>query len=120
MDFSTRIRPHDLETLERNWTTNLPKKGTRAEHDFWPVIKLFNPVGGGTWLIAEKEPGTSLCFGLCDLGMGTPELGYVCLEELFSLKLIAGLSVEQDIHWRPTKPLSEYASEATRSGFVRA
>lgn len=120
MDFSTRIRPNDLETLERNWAINLPKKGTRAEHDFWPVAKLFNPTGAGTWLITEKEPGSSLCFGLCDLGMGTPETGYVCLDELFSLRLLAGLSIEQDIHFVPKKSLSEYGREATSSGFVRA
>ena len=52
-------------------------------------------------------------YGICDLGMGYPELGSVSLKELAGLKLPPfGLTVERDISFEPTKTLSEYAMEA--------
>ena len=51
--------------------------------DFEPVVKLFTPDGNATWLLTELDPnGAYLAFGLCDLGLGEPELGYVSLPEL--------------------------------------
>ena len=51
-----------------------------------PWLKLFNPTGSGTWLISEIEDDGDTMFGLCDLGHGSPELGYVSLNELPKLK----------------------------------
>ena len=64
--------------------------------DFPPVVKLFNPVGTGTWYLSELDD-QDIAFGLCDLGH--PEWGYVDLNELKSLKLPFGLGIERDIHW---------------------
>ena len=50
--------------------------------DFKPVVKLFTPDAQCTWLLTEIDEDTDLAFGLCDLGMGEPELGYVSLIEL--------------------------------------
>jgi hypothetical protein len=47
--------------------------------DFKPVVKLFTPDAQCTWLLTEFDEGTDLAFGLCDLGLGCPELGYVSL-----------------------------------------
>ena len=45
-----------------------------------PVVKLFTPDAGATWLITEADPEyPDHMFGLCDLGLGSPELGYVSL-----------------------------------------
>ena len=44
--------------------------------------------------------------------MGAPELGYVALWELWELRLPAGLKIEEDLHWSPTKPLSQYMEDA--------
>jgi hypothetical protein len=118
MDLSKHIRPEDIQQLEANWTAQQPVKGTRDEIDHRPVIKLFVPWAGGTWLVTEKEPGSSLAFGLADLGY--PEMGYICLEELFSIRGPGGLTVEQDIHFRADKPLSEYAAQARKDGYIRA
>jgi hypothetical protein len=118
--YTDMIRVEDVYQLIRNWQAQKLVKGTRGEIDHKPAVKLFNPVGAGTWLISELEPDSSLAFGLCDLGMGEPELGYVCLDELASLKLLAGLGVEQDVHWTADKPLSEYAKEAQSLRFIRA
>lgn len=120
MDFLKMIRPEDIQQLVINWQEQAPLKGTRQEQDFMPVVKLFNPCGSGTWILTELEPDSSLAFGLCDLGVGEPELGYVCLDELASIKLMAGLRIEQDLHWKPTKTLSEYASEASRLRYIKA
>jgi hypothetical protein len=76
-----------------------------------PVIKLFTPDSGATWLISELDPNTGIMFGLCDLGMGFPEMGSVDLGELLALRGGFGLPVERDRHITlPNVPLSVYAS----------
>lgn len=85
-----------------------------------PVVKLF---GGSscTWLLSEYDPEDRLFFGLCDLGMGSPELGYVSRDELEAIRFPPfGLPVERDRHWTATKTLSEYATEAKAAGRINA
>lgn len=70
------------------------------------VIHLRYFAGGSAeWLIAELDPNEWLMFGLCDLGLGFPEWGYVSLVELCELHVQSpqGLPVyaERDLHWRP-------------------
>ena len=62
-------------------------------------LKLFSPVGAATWYITELDADGSMAFGYCDLGFGCPELGYVSMDELKSVKLPFGLSIERDRHW---------------------
>lgn len=87
-----------------------------------PVVKLF---GGGacTWLISERIDDDTL-FGLCDLGMGYPELGYVSQSELEGMRfeLFGGLmeKVERDMYFTPEKTLSEYAKDARAAGMIVA
>ncbi len=83
-----------------------------------PWLKLFNPTGSGTWLISEIEDDGDTMFGLCDLGHGSPELGYVSLKELESLKLPFGLKIERDMYFKPTKSLGEYADEARSNRYI--
>ena len=100
------------DRLSKNgWVENRGK-------DHVPVVKLFNPVGSGTWLLTELEADGDRAFGLCDLGMGCPELGYVSLKELESLRLPLGLKIERDIHWEGDKPMSEYADMAQKAGGI--
>jgi hypothetical protein len=43
-----------------------------------PVVKLFTPDADATWLLTEIDTDDhDHAFGLCDLGQGFPELGYV-------------------------------------------
>jgi glycine/D-amino acid oxidase-like deaminating enzyme len=86
--------------------------------DFKPVVKLFNPCGAATWLLSELDEDGDTAFGLCDLGLGEPEIGYVSLEELASIDLRFGLYIERDSHFNATKMLSEYAAEARRLGRI--
>ncbi|WP_169546478.1 DUF2958 domain-containing protein [Sneathiella aquimaris] len=91
-------------------------------YDFWPVVKLFNPCGAGTWLLTELDPDDpDIAFGLCDLGMGCPELGSVRLSELESIKLMGGaLGIERDIHFKAKKSLRAYAVEARQHEVIKA
>ena len=83
--------------------------------------KLFTPDGGATWLLTELDPeDPTLAFGLCDLGIGFPELGYVSLAELAEVRGRLGLSVERDQSFQADQPISTYLAEALRHGRIRA
>ena len=86
-----------------------------------PVVKLFTPDAGATWLLTEIDPGDEdHAFGLCDLGLGFPELGYVSLSELMTVRGRLGLLVELDLHLTASKPISAYAREARMAGRIVA
>ena len=86
-----------------------------------PVVKLFIPGMAMTWLLTELDPEEpDIAFGLCDLGMGCPELGSVRLSELASVRNAIGLTAERDLYIEPDKPLSAYADAAHRERFIRA
>lgn len=88
-------------------------------HDFFPVVKLFTPDAAATWLLTELDPeDRDIAFGLCDLGMQTPELGSVRLSELENLRGPAGLSIERDVHFTAKHRLSVYAEAARLHGSI--
>lgn len=105
------------ENLLKNYEMQKNGNGTI---DFKPVVKLFNPIGGATWLITEMD-SDEMMFGLCDLGHGFPELGYVYLPELEGIKLLGGaLGIERDIHFIAKSTVSEYHNEAIANGRIVA
>jgi hypothetical protein len=113
------------ELIPAELRARMLKNGRRSvsgdDHDPPPVVKLFTPDAGATWLLTEIDPDDEdLAFGLCDLGAGFPELGRVRLSELASVRSKFGLPVERDEHFLADKPLSAYAAEARRSGMIRA
>lgn len=111
---------HRLQLLE-NGRRQLPLRGTDDELDPHPVVKVFTPDAGATWLLTELDPDDEdLAFGLCDLGLGCPELGSVRISELERVRGRLGLPVERDHHFRADKPLSAYAKEARNVGAIRA
>ena len=77
-----------------------------------PPLKLFCPWGGATWLISEMYDNEDTLFGLADLGHGSPELGYVSLSELASIRGPLGLKIERDIYFEPDRSLVQYADDA--------
>lgn len=90
-----------------------------SDFDPAPVVKLFTPDAGATWLLTEIDPDDhDHAFGLCDLGMGMPELGWVSLQELATVRGRLGLSIERDLHFRAEKRLSAYALEARHAGRI--
>ena len=88
--------------------------------DFKPIVKLFTPDAQCTWLLTELDPDGGLAFGLCDLGLGCPELGYVSLAELSTVRGKLGLPVERDRHFVANKTISAYANAARERGFVES
>jgi hypothetical protein len=86
--------------------------------DFKPVVKLFTPDAQCTWLLTELDPDGGLAFGLCNLGMGEPELGYVSMHELAAVRGKLGLPIERDLHFEADKSISAYADEARSRGHI--
>lgn len=107
------------EQLIQNGRRQAAVMGTKDEIDFKPVVKLFNPVGAATWLLTEIDPeNPDIAFGLCDLGMQSPEIGSVSLSELAAYRGPFGLGIERDLHFEADKTLSAYAAEARRAGRI--
>jgi hypothetical protein len=91
----------------------------QRELDVPPVVKLFTPDAGATWLLTELDPGDEdTAFGLCDLGLGCPELGRVSLAEIATVRGQLRLRVECDLHFTANKPLSAYAEAAQANGAI--
>jgi hypothetical protein len=86
-----------------------------SDIDFKPVVKLFTPDAQCTWLLTELGLD-DIAFGSCDLGLGLPELGYVCTRELGEIRGPLGLPIERDLHFEADKPISAYADEARTHG----
>jgi hypothetical protein len=107
------------EQLLDNGRRQAAVKGTPDEIDFHPVVKLFNPCGAATWLLTEIDPDDeTVAWGLCDLGMGFPELGTVSLTELAEYRGRLRLGVERDLYFRARGPISAYIAAATAAGQI--
>jgi len=103
--------------------TQLLANGARSaageDIDPKPVVKLFTPDAGATWLITEADPGDpDHLLGLCDLGLGEPELGHVSLAEIRSVRGKLRLPVERDLYFTAQYPLSLYAKRARDAGRI--
>lgn len=85
--------------------------------DFEPIVKLFTPDANATWLLTELNADSEdLAFGLCDLGLDEPELGYVSLAELAEARGPLGLPIERDLTFAPTRTIAAYASRPASIG----
>jgi hypothetical protein len=98
--------------LIANGRANAGRLHTRK---FKPVVKPYCPWNLAIWLLTEFDPENGdAAFGLCDLGMGSPELGTVRLSELASIEGPLGLRIQRDDSFTPTRKLSTYAYFARR------
>ncbi len=110
-----------MELIPQNLRARLLRNGAevRENDDHIPVLKLFTPDANATWLVSELDPeDPDQAFALCDLGMGFPELGYVSIAELSTIKGRLGLPVERDLHFKGKYPLSVYARTARHVGRI--
>lgn len=60
------------------------QEGSTTDHA--PEVKLHTKYGKGIWLLSELDPANNIAFGICDLGQGKPELSYVSISDLASIK----------------------------------
>ena len=84
-------------------------------HDPQPVVHLYLPGSSHQWLLTEIHTEDDVAFGLCDLGMGFPELGYVDLREVLAAAASVNAELRCNLAFRPVAPLSEYAEQARRA-----
>ena len=77
------------------------------------VVKFFASWGAASWHIVSATPLNAIngepcelenakdwhMFGLCDLWLGFPELGYVLLSQLQEIRGQFGLTVERDMYY---------------------
>ncbi|MGW1425738.1 DUF2958 domain-containing protein [Bradyrhizobium manausense] len=104
------------QKLIENGRRQAEVKGTPAEIDFEPVVKLFTPDAAATWLLTEIDPSDdTVAWGLCDLGMGFPEFGTVSLTELAEYRGRLGLGIERDLHFKARGPISRYIDAANKA-----
>ena len=68
------------------------------------IARFFNPTGAGTWYVLEDDDWEHgrVVFGAATLGYGL-ELGSISIDELESIKLPLGLTIERDISVEPLK-----------------
>lgn len=108
------------KAIEEKLIKNFRENEESGDKSFKPVVKFF---GGSscTWLITEYDPENRLFFGLADLGMGCPEMGWISRDELESLRFPPfRLPIERDRHTTFEKTLREYAEEARAKGRIEA
>ena len=109
-----------MKLLTKQNTTKMIKNFKDADEDHKPVVKLF---GGGacTWLLSELDTENNIAFGLCDIGHGSAELGYVSIDELEQIRFPPfGNRVERDSYFVADKTLTEYADLARIEGGIVA
>jgi hypothetical protein len=85
--------------------------------DHAPEIKLFTKYGKGIWLLSELDQTNNIAFGICDLGLGEPELSYVSIEHLESIKhaRLRVPMIEPDKLFAPKYPMSVYLEAARKN-----
>ena len=89
--------------------------------DVEPVVKLFTPDAGCTWLLVSLDPDKpDHAYGLCDLGLGCAEIDSVSIEEIKSIRGAIGLPPERDLHFEAEGTLGWYADRARVSGSIVA
>jgi hypothetical protein len=84
-----------------------------TDQDHAPVVKWFTPDANATWLISEIIDDET-AFGLCDMGHGCPELGYISIQEIGEYISPFSNRIERDICFEGKFPMSVYY-EAARS-----
>ena len=100
--------PQQIATLHANHQRHYAEG-----HDPMPVVHLAVPGHEHHWLLSEIDD--DIAFGLCDLGMGFPELGYVDLNEIVDATSSFGIPLVNDPDFRATAPLSVYAHHARQA-----
>ena len=115
------LSEHTEKLIEQGRATSAAYEQELDPPDHMPVVKFFTPDAGCTWLISELDPeNPDIAFGLCDLGVGCPELGSVLISEIASVRGVFGLPAERDRHFRADRSISAYAALARKHGRIIA
>ncbi|MEK7456469.1 DUF2958 domain-containing protein [Sphingobium sp. WTD-1] len=112
MEWTSLIRPQQMQQLIINHEIQQPLKGTRKEINFQPIVKLHIPGTFCMWLLTECD-NDGMAFGLCQIQCA--ELGSVWLPEVADLDL-NGVRVIEDETFVVNHSLNTYADMAKRNG----
>jgi hypothetical protein len=94
-------------------------RSAALDFDPLPVVKLFTPDAHATWLLAALDPADGdTAWGLCDVGIGMPELGTVRLSDLLAIVGPLNQPILRDRYFQPTRTLSEYMRLARLNGSI--
>lgn len=112
---TAQVRP-----LHRQWAEREDARLTGKAYDPKPVLKLFTPDAGATWLIAALSPDEQTAWGVCDLGLGFVEIGEIDMGELRALRGRLGLPVERDRWFTAGATINAYRTEGVAAGRILA
>ncbi len=74
-----------------------------------PLVRLYQPGGRYRCLLSRLDPEhTNIAFGLYDLGVGLPEIGYIHLDVITSWRNAMGPTIERDESFKPKRSLFLY------------
>jgi len=107
-----RLIPADLKAKMIQNHYDVTERGIE---DHPPVVMLTTLTGNAAWLLSEIDPYyEDVAFGLCDPGLGTPELGTVSISELDDIKWPGKEfpMVVRDADFVPSYPMSVYYKAA--------
>lgn len=94
-------------------------RAVAPDFDPTPVAKLFTPDTHAIWLLATLDPADGdTAWGLCDVGIGMPELGTIRLSDLASIVGPLNRPVLRDRYFQPARTLSEYTRLAKLNGSI--
>lgn len=83
-----------------------------------PVVRLHIPGKEAYWLFSCIVSGTEqMAYGIFEIGLGSPELGYFDLSEIAELKFEGGLELENDLQFKGEHSLMKYADIAHLKAF---
>jgi hypothetical protein len=87
--------------------------------DFRPVVKLFCPWGSAVWLLTELDPkDPSLAFGLYHVGLCSPHLGTVSVDELAAVRGPGGGVIQRELRFKARMSLRAYADAARSARWI--
>ena len=102
----------------RQMLANGEARARGEEIDPYPVLKLYTPDAGASWVLTALDADGDMAYGLIDLGTGIAELGLVSLSMLARIKGPRSLPVAVEPGYKARKTLSVYAADAQRDGMI--
>jgi hypothetical protein len=101
-----------MDCITAEQMKQLIKNGAQEEHckDHFPVVRLYTAQPQMEWLLASIDPKEpNIAYGIYDLGLGSPELGYFDLNELIQNGWVIG----NDQFFKADRPISTYFAHAS-------
>ncbi|MEW6291758.1 MAG: DUF2958 domain-containing protein [Pseudomonadota bacterium] len=117
--FLTMTQPLATANERAQLLANGEARAAGRNIDPLPAVRLFTPDAHATWLLASLDPADGdTAWGLIDLGIGMPELGTVKLSDLAAIVGPRQQSIQRDLYFRASRPLSEYVRLAQIDGSI--